>query len=48
VLSRLRDPAGAPAPRVRLAAALVVAGLVVSTAPVVVVPIVQWLLDLFR
>jgi hypothetical protein len=43
MLSRLRDPSGAPAARVRLAALLVVAGLVVGTAPVVVLPVLRWL-----
>jgi len=41
VLTRLRDPSGAPSVRVRVAAGLVVTGLVVGTAPVVVVPIAR-------
>jgi hypothetical protein len=44
MLSRMRDPAGGPALRVRLLALLVVAGLVISTAPIVVLPIVRGVL----
>jgi hypothetical protein len=41
LLSRLRGPLGGVALRTRLAAALVVVGLIVLTAPVVVVPVVR-------
>jgi hypothetical protein len=41
LLSRLRGPRGGVALRTRVAAALVVVGLIVLTAPVVVVPVVR-------
>ena len=47
LLSRLRGPSGGIALRTRLAALLVVVGLVVLTAPVVVVPMVRGLLHTF-
>jgi hypothetical protein len=43
MLGRLQDPTGSPNLRTRVLAALVVAGLVVLTAPLVVLPIVAWL-----
>jgi hypothetical protein len=46
-MSRLRGPGGAPALRTRAFALLVVIGLVVLTAPVVVVPIVRALVHAF-
>ena len=45
LLSRLRGPGTGVALRTRLAAALVVVGLIVLTAPVVVVPIVRAILN---
>lgn len=45
MLRALRNARGGPALRVRLVAALVVVGLVLLTAPVVVVPAVGWLVD---
>jgi hypothetical protein len=47
VLGRLQDRRGAPNLRTRVMAALVVVGLVVLTAPLIVVPIVGWLSGLF-
>jgi hypothetical protein len=44
VLGRLQDRRGAPNLRTRLLAALVIVGLVLLTAPLVVVPLVGWLL----
>ena len=44
MLARLRGNSGGPALRVRVAAAVVVACLVVATAPVVVLPIIDALL----
>jgi hypothetical protein len=41
LLSRLRGPGGGVALRTRLAALFVVLGLIVLTAPVVVVPVVR-------
>lgn len=46
VLSRLRGPTGAPSLRTRLLAGLVVLGMVVLTAPLVVIPVVRWLAGL--
>ncbi len=40
----LRDPYGRVTPRTRLLSLLVVLGLVVLTAPLVVLPLLQWLL----
>jgi hypothetical protein len=45
MLGRLQDPKGAPRLRVRALAALVILGLVVLTAPLIVIPIVNWLAD---
>ena len=45
VLSSLRGPDGRPALRVRVLAALVVLGLVALTAPLVLVPVLDWLVD---
>ena len=45
MLGRLQDRRGEPRMRVRLLAALVVVGMVVLTAPLVVVPLVGWLAD---
>jgi hypothetical protein len=42
----LRNASGEPALRVRVIAALVLLGLVVLTAPVVVVPVLDWLTEL--
>ena len=47
MLSRLRGPGTGVALRTRIAAALVVLGLIVLTAPVVVVPIVRALVHAF-
>jgi hypothetical protein len=43
VLGRLQDTRGAPRLRTRLLAALVVLGLVILTAPLVMVPLIVWL-----
>jgi hypothetical protein len=45
MLGRLQDRRGAPRTRVRILAALVVVGLIVLTAPLVVVPLAGWLAD---
>ena len=45
MLGRLQDRRGEPRMRVRVLAALVVLGMVVLTAPLVVVPLVGWLAD---
>jgi hypothetical protein len=42
MLGRLQDRRGAPALRTRAMAALVILGLVVLTAPLVVVPLLRW------
>jgi hypothetical protein len=47
LMARLRGPSGSPALRTRAAAALVVIGMVVLTAPVVVVPIVRGIIHAF-
>ncbi|MFL6239526.1 MAG: hypothetical protein ACJ735_08590 [Actinomycetes bacterium] len=46
-LSRLRGPSGGLALRTRVAAALIVVGLIVLTAPIVVVPVVRTLVHVF-
>jgi hypothetical protein len=43
VLGRLQDTRGEPSLRTRAMAALVIVGLIVLTAPLVVIPIVAWL-----
>ncbi|HTR69341.1 MAG TPA: hypothetical protein VMH41_03825 [Mycobacteriales bacterium] len=43
MLSRLQDRRGEPTLRVRALAALVILGLVVLTAPLVMVPFLAWL-----
>jgi hypothetical protein len=43
VLGRLQNARGEPSLRVRALAALVIVGLVVLTAPLVVLPVVHWL-----
>lgn len=43
VLGRLQDTRGEPRLRVRVLAALVVLGLLVLTAPLVMVPLIDWL-----
>ena len=45
MLGRLQDRRGEPRTRVRILAALVIVGMVVLTAPLVVVPVVGWLGD---
>jgi len=42
VLGRLQDRRGAPSLRTRAMAALVILGMIVLTAPLVVVPFVGW------
>jgi hypothetical protein len=44
VLGRLQDRRGEPSLRTRAMAALVIVGLIVLTAPLVVVPVVTWLM----
>lgn len=46
VVGPLRNRSGAPNLRTRLVAALVIAGLVLLTAPVIVVPVVRFLTGL--
>lgn len=46
MLRALRNPDGGPALRVRIVAGLVLLGLVVLTAPVVVIPLLRWLAGL--
>jgi hypothetical protein len=46
-LGRLQNRRGDPNLRVRVLAALVVLGLVVLTAPLVVLPIAHWLARIF-
>ena len=43
VMGRLQDRRGHPRARTQALAALVIIGLVVLTAPVVVLPVVEWL-----
>ncbi|MDQ1694721.1 MAG: hypothetical protein QOJ03_74 [Frankiaceae bacterium] len=43
MLGRLQNRRGEPNLRVRMLAGLVIAGLVVLTAPLIVVPIAHWL-----
>ncbi|HVT19934.1 MAG TPA: hypothetical protein VHE57_00920 [Mycobacteriales bacterium] len=42
MLGRLQDRRGEPALRTRAMAALVIVGLIVLTAPLVVIPVVRW------
>jgi hypothetical protein len=46
VLRSLRDPSGRPALRMRAIAALTLLGLLVLSAPLVLVPLLGWLVDL--
>jgi len=46
MLGRLQDRTGAPNVRTRMLAAAVVIGMVILTAPLVVLPIVHWLAHL--
>jgi hypothetical protein len=46
MLSSLRNPEGGPALRVRIIALVLVAGLVLLSAPVVLVPVLRWLISL--
>lgn len=43
MLGRLQDRTGAPNARTRLLAAAIIVGLVILTAPLAVLPVVQWL-----
>lgn len=43
MLGRLQDRRGEPRMRVRVLAALVIAGMVLLTAPLALVPVVRWL-----
>jgi hypothetical protein len=43
MLGRLQDTRGEPRLRIRALAALVIVGLIVLTAPIVVVPLITWL-----
>jgi hypothetical protein len=47
MLGKLQDRRGEPNLRVRVMAALVIFGLLLLSAPIVVVPIVRWLLEQF-
>jgi hypothetical protein len=42
-LGRLQDTRGEPSLRTRATAALVILGLIVLTAPLVMVPLIDWL-----
>jgi hypothetical protein len=42
VLGRLQDRRGEPSLRTRAMAALVIVGLLVLTAPLVVIPVISW------
>lgn len=46
MLGRLQDRRGEPRLRIRVLAAVVAVGLVVLTAPLVVIPVVGWLAHL--
>jgi len=46
MLGRLQDRRGEPRLRVRVLAALVIAGMVLLTAPLALVPVVRWLMAL--
>jgi hypothetical protein len=43
MLGRLQDTRGAPRLRIRLVAALIIFGLLVVSAPIVMIPLVDWL-----
>jgi hypothetical protein len=43
MLGRLQDRTGAPNTRTRVLAAVVIVGLIVLTAPLVVIPVVHWI-----
>jgi hypothetical protein len=43
MLGRLQDRRGEPRTRVRVLAALVIVGMVVLTAPLVLIPVARWL-----
>jgi hypothetical protein len=43
MLGRLQDTRGEPSLRTRALAALVIVGLIVLTAPLIVIPVVAWL-----
>jgi hypothetical protein len=43
VLGRLQDTRGEPRLRVRLTAALVIFGLLVFSAPIIMIPLVDWI-----
>jgi hypothetical protein len=45
MLGRLQDRRGEPRMRVRVLAALVIVGMLVLTAPLVIVPLAGWLAD---
>jgi hypothetical protein len=40
----LQDTRGAPGLRTRVLAALVIVGMIVFTAPIIVIPVVSWLI----
>jgi hypothetical protein len=44
VLGRLQDTRGEPRLRIRVLAALIILGIVVLTAPLVMVPVITWLM----
>jgi hypothetical protein len=45
MLGRLQDRRGEPRARVRVLAALVIVGMVLLTAPLVLVPVTRWVLS---
>jgi hypothetical protein len=46
MLGKLQDTRGEPRLRIRVLAALIIVGIVVFTAPVIMIPIVEWLAHL--
>jgi hypothetical protein len=46
MLGRLQDPTGSPNVRTRVLAGAVIVGLVVLTAPLVVLPVIGWIAHL--
>jgi hypothetical protein len=44
MLGRLQDRRGEPRLRIRVLAALVIAGMILLTAPLALVPVVRWMI----
>jgi hypothetical protein len=45
MLTGLRGPSGGPSLRIRLLSLLVVLGLLIITAPLVMIPVLHWVMD---